>query len=262
MRISLMSQSKYDELFKNLNYIADEIKETNSNPKDNYFIKAYYKETGYIFDESETIKADIDFDPLSIVEKLNPESDSDTAELIHSSFIGLDPIGASYKFFWSTLTHREYWDYTQKRWPLKDSPINIIRARWFFEDSDRNAFSRNAISRLWWSANLTFKPWEKEESLNIFESEDPYKYTKILTSSSQLIQDILDRKWGSNLIFRICFLEAFSRIMNKKEISKTKLSSKLSIIFRACLIPDIILLAEKEPLALINYIEEAYEGLA
>jgi len=45
MRISLMSQSKYDELFKNLNYIADEIKETNSNPKDNYFIKAYYKET-------------------------------------------------------------------------------------------------------------------------------------------------------------------------------------------------------------------------
>ena len=53
MRISLMSQSKYDELFKNLNYIADEIKETNSNPKDNYFIKAYYKETGYIFDDSE-----------------------------------------------------------------------------------------------------------------------------------------------------------------------------------------------------------------
>ena len=48
-----MSQSKYDELFKNLNYIADEIKETNSNPKDNYFIKAYYKETGYIFDDSE-----------------------------------------------------------------------------------------------------------------------------------------------------------------------------------------------------------------
>ena len=86
---------------------------------------------------------------------------------------------------------------------------------------------------------------EKEESLKIFESEDPYKYTKILTSSSQLIQDILDRKWGSNLIFRICFLEAFTRIKNKKEISKTKLSYKLSIIFRACLIPDIILLAER-----------------
>ena len=53
-----------------------------------------------------------------------------------------------------------------------------------------------------------------------------------------------------------------NNIKNKKEISKTKLSYKLSIIFRACLIPDIILLAEKEPLALINYIEEAYEGLA
>ena len=262
MKISLMSQSKYDDLFKNLNAVANEIKEDNINPKDNDFIKTYYNEKGLIFDESESIKAEIDFDPSSIIEKLDPESDSKTAEIIHSSFTGLDTIGASYKFFWSTLTHREFWEYTQKRWPLKDSPVNIIRARWFFEDSDRNAFARNAISRLWWSANLTFKPWEKEESLKIFESEDPYKYTKILTSSSQLIQDILDRKWGSNLIFRICFLEAFTRIKNKKEISKTKLSYKLSIIFRACLIPDIILLAEQEPLALINYIEEAYEGLA
>ena len=44
MKISLMSQSKYDDLFKNLNAVANEIKEDNINPKDNDFIKTYYNE--------------------------------------------------------------------------------------------------------------------------------------------------------------------------------------------------------------------------
>ena len=77
-----------------------------------------------------------------------------------------------------------------------------------------------------------------------------------MTSSSQLIQDVLDRKWGSNLILRICFLEATKRIMEKRGLTITKLSKELSIIFRACLIPDIILISEKDPYALVEYIEE------
>ena len=36
----------------------------------------------------------------------------------------------------------------------------------------------------------------------------------------------------------------------------SKLSKELSIIFRACLIPDIILISEKDPYALVEYIEE------
>ena len=45
MKISLMSQSKCDDLFKNLNAVANEIKEEdNINPKDNDFIKTYYNE--------------------------------------------------------------------------------------------------------------------------------------------------------------------------------------------------------------------------
>ena len=138
----------------------------------------------------------------------------------------------------------------QGRWNIENTrkATNLkefILTRWHYKPgSIRTALARNAFSRLWWAAELTHAPWEKDQKFNCFKTDDPYKYTKILTSSSQLIQDILDRKWGSNLLFRICFLEAFSRIMNKKEISKTKLSSKLSIIFRACLIPDFILLAE------------------
>ena len=139
---------------------------------------------------------------------------------------------------------------------FKKDTLSRIKNRWLFDQSDRNSFARNAISRLWWSAHLTYKPWEIEKSLEIFKDQDPYKYTKILTSSSQLIQDVLDRKWGSNLILRICFLEATKRIMEKRGLTITKLSKELSIIFRACLIPDIILISEKDPYALVEYIEE------
>ena len=257
MRIKLITKPKYQELVDDIKNIENEIKENNNISLDNYpLIKEYKENTAFEFSEKDLIETEIDFDPSTIADKLNPLSDSETAEIIHRGFTNLEPIEASYKFFWSTLTHREFLPYVQKRWDLKKDTLSRIKNRWLFDQSDRNSFARNAISRLWWSAHLTYKPWEIEKSLEIFKDQDPYKYTKILTSSSQLIQDVLDRKWGSNLILRICFLEATKRIMEKRGLTITKLSKELSIVFRACLIPDIILISEKDPYALVEYIEE------
>ena len=218
-------------------------------------ITLYQKQESFNFSNNELLDSQIEIDIEELNSKLDPISDSKSAIAIYSSFINLNPIDASDKRLWITLSHRDLWTYVQSRWPLKETPKSIVDSRWFFNGSDRTAFTRNSISRLWWAGHLTFSPWDQLESLNVFKSEDPYKYTKIMTNTSQLWFDVTEREWGSNLVFRICFLEAFDRILRDQQITnRTLLSRKLSIILTASLVPDIVLASQKDPLSLLEYI--------
>ena len=139
----------------------------------------------------------------------------------------------------------------------EDKAINNIHQHWLFKFSDRTAFTRNAISRLWWAAYLTYAPWEKEESLKVFQDSNPFKYTEIMTGLSQLWFDVTEREWGGSLIYRICFLETYNRIINSKDISdKTGFSNELAKWFTGVLVPDIIIASKKDPLSLVEYVEE------
>ena len=40
-----------------------------------------------------------------------------------------------------------------------------------------------------------------------------------MTGLSQLWFDVTEREWGGSLIYRICFLETYNRIINSKDIS-------------------------------------------
>ena len=144
----------------------------------------------------------------------------------------------------------------------QDKALNNIHQHWLFKFSDRTAFTRNAISRLWWAAYLTYSPWEKEESLQVFQDVgNPFKYTKIMTSLSQLWFDVTEREWGGNLIYRICFLETYNRIINTRDIKdKTGLSNELAKWFTGVLVPDIIIASKKDPLSLVEYVEELTEN--
>ena len=218
-------------------------------------IALYQKKESFNFSNNELLDSQIEIDIDKLNSKLDPNSDSKSSIAIYSSFINLNPIDASDKRLWITLSHRDFWNYVQLRWPLKETPKSIVDSRWLFNGSDRTAFTRNSISRLWWAGHLTFSPWDQLESLNVFKSEDPYKYTKIMTNTSQLWFDVTEREWGSNLVFRICFLEAFDRILSEQQITnRTSLSRKLSIILTASLVPDIVLASQKDPLSLLEYI--------
>ena len=216
----------------------------------------YINSEGFIFEEADLIPTNLKLDIEEINSKLNPKSDSESSIIIYESLKNLNLINASDKRLWTTLCHKQFMKYVQDRWPLKDTPRSIILSRWLFNGTDRTAFTRNAISRLWWAGHLTAEPWKKEPSLEFLKNDDPYKYTRIMTDVAQLWFDITEREWGGNLIYRICFLETFDRISKSKNISATFLSRELSKIFTGVLVADVVLVAHKEPQALIEYVEE------
>jgi hypothetical protein len=161
---------------------------------------------------------------------------------------------ASDKRIWATLTHIHYSNYTSRRWQGKS--LSTIRSRWLFAPGERVGLVRNSISRLWWAAHLTRSPWRHNKKLKCFQDSNPYKYTKILTDSSQLWFDILERSWGSNEICRICFIEAFNRLASDSnmQIAKTDLSNKLAVLFTAKLVPQLLYVHTIDPEDLVEEI--------
>ncbi len=191
---------------------------------------------------------------------LNSSNDFITAKYLFET-LNLDRIQASDSRLWITLTHRDSWDYMQERWNLKDSDKgtnlnNKILSRWHLAGSPRNALARNGLSRLWWAAELTYAPWEKEPELECFRSEDPYKYTKIITENkkSQALFDVLDREFGGSPLFRICYLEAFSILVDKRGLASTVASARLSVLFNALLIPRSVSAHKESPQELLTRI--------
>ena len=191
--------------------------------------------------------------------ELDPSNDYASAISIHSVFNYFSALQASDKRIWATLTHLHYSDYTSKRWKGKN--INTIRSRWLFAPGERVGLVRNSISRLWWVVHLTHSPWIHNKRLRCFQDSNPFKYTRLLTGSSQLWFDVLERSWGSNDIYRICFIEAFDRLASAGDIQieKTELSRELSKLFTAKLVPQLIYTHMIKPEVLVDEIMELAE---
>ena len=240
--------------------LTDEVKSPSNKSE---LIERYKNGDPFIFKEEDLIETSIMFNAEEILNKLDSDSelrDYNSSKAIFLSLKNIPIRAAADKRLWATLTHRELWPYISKRWQFmddEDKAINNIHQHWLFKFSDRTAFTRNAISRLWWAAYLTYAPWEKEDSLKIFQDSNPFKYTEIMTGLSQLWFDVTEREWGGSLIYRICFLETYNRIINSKDISdKTGFSNELAKWFTGVLVPDIIIASKKDPLSLVEYVEE------
>ena len=245
--------------------LTDEVKSPSNKLE---LIDRYKNGEPFIFSDEDLIETSIIFNKEDVLKSLDFDSelrDYNSSKAIYLSLKDIPVRAAADKRLWATLTHRELWPYISKRWPFmddQDKALNNIHQHWLFKFSDRTAFTRNAISRLWWAAYLTYSPWEKEESLKVFQDvSNPFKYTKIMTSLSQLWFDVTEREWGGNLIYRICFLETYDRIINTKDIKdKTGLSNELAKWFTGVLVPDIIIASKKDPLSLVEYVEELTEN--
>ena len=108
---------------------------------------------------------------------------------------------ATSEAFWSYMTHIQYWDYMQKRWPVNENsssqPGDYIREHYFFKSGTDRALIRNGIARLWWYAKLTY-----EET-----AENPFHLTEVLLSKLDITQGLLERSWGRNNNILRAFLE-------------------------------------------------------
>lgn len=114
--------------------------------------------------------------------------DFDNARKLHTKLKDLSPVVATDPRLWTRLAHVELWDYMKSRWPVEeDKTTRFIRERYFLTRSDSRAIMRNGISRLWWSAQLTYD-----------ENGGPHQYdlTEVLLSRLDIAQQLLERNFG------------------------------------------------------------------
>lgn len=100
---------------------------------------------------------------------------------------------------WAGLTIGHFWQFTKNRWDF-DERITApkVRDHFLFMGQSKKAYTRNALSRLWWVGDLTFDEGR----------ENPYEITAFTMKDTDYVVNLLERNFSSNrLIFRE-FVEA------------------------------------------------------
>lgn len=118
-----------------------------------------------------------------------PETDAQNAKILYESLRGkLNRIQGTDFRLWSGLTHTVAWSYMKTRWALDEGKQNEwpnrITDRYFI--SSRSPYVRNGISRLYWSAELTYDD----------ENDNPYEYLEYVLKWQDLAVGALDRQIG------------------------------------------------------------------
>ena len=97
----------------------------------------------------------------------------------------------------------------------KTKAINFILEHWFVSGNDLKGLRRHAIARLWWAAHLTYAPWESDPEYFLdLKNKDPYFYTRVLLSTQDIYQQVLERGMGRSSRILISVLDYLAR--NKK----------------------------------------------
>lgn len=147
---------------------------------DEYFLQKdvsnYYFDSGIEVDDFKLIPGGSD-------------SDVQNAKILYDSLRGkLNRLQATDFRLWSYMTHINCWDYMKERWPLledgKGSWPGRITDRYFI--ASRSPYMRNGISRLYWSAELTYDE----------ENDNPYEYLEYVLKWQDLAVGALDRQIG------------------------------------------------------------------
>lgn len=180
------------------------------------------------------------------IPELNPSVDSDVENAIKLfEYLALDKTQASDKRLWVYLSHVTFRTYTMERWKLKQSEeelaisndakrkaISYISERWFLSGNARS-LRRHSIARLWWAAYLTAAPWLKDpEYFGALENTDKYIYTKVLFSSQDIAQQILERRlgWSDKLLIAILeYLRLHPEVAQNRDAERT-LMKELNLV--------------------------------
>ncbi len=89
--------------------------------------------------------------------------------------------------------------------------INQIFDHWFVSGNDRD-LRRHAIARLWWAAQLTYAPWERDpEFFADLKRDDPYYFTRTLLATQDIYQQVLERAMGRSNRILISILDYLAR---------------------------------------------------
>ena len=165
-----------------------------------------------------------------------PEKDFQNAKILYEAFSqSINPVQASDLRLWAYLAHIQHWDYMNTRWKI-DAPdeedeeaddaqgeeqgeekktsankiLDRIGYRYFFKASRGKAFVRQGISRLFWSAYLTYDA----------DNENPYEYTEYFFSKQDIFTSITERSYARN---KILVLAALKELKAHPELGRTEI---------------------------------------
>lgn len=196
-----------------------------------YFSDSYpLKEKDVIYS---TIAVQGKFPQLKIPKEDVVSADLENALMLYAYYPKLDETQASDPRLWLYLSHVEFRRYTLARWGLKKnykdlvadptqlkSAISQILEHWFGTGGDLKGLRRHSIARLWWAAHLTYAPWERDpDFFSDLKNKDPYHYTRILLSTQDIYQQVLERAMGRSNRILISVLDYLG---NNKEFAQSR----------------------------------------
>lgn len=136
----------------------------------------YFKEGNVLFQELEL--PDV---PPSINYKFN--TDIHLAIELYDK-LNLETLSANDGRLWTYLSLGKYRDYIYNRWKAYESKtINTMLGYFFFTGASASSLSSHPLAQLWWGIHKT-----KDDHL-----DDPFQYSKILFSNSQVVFDVVER---------------------------------------------------------------------
>ena len=236
-----------------------------------YFNSSYpVKERGLLLS---TIEVQGKAPALKIFKKDPALSDLKNSIALYEYYKNIDETQASDPRLWAYLSHVEFRKYTLSRWGLsgtygdlkddsaKQKAINQLMDHWFISGNDRD-LRRHSIARLWWATHLTYAPWERDpEFFSDSKKEDPYYFTRVLLSTQDIYQQVLERAMGRSQRILISILEYLgeNRKFAESRESIRNLAKELNLIYG---VKKIILLDRKSLKKLIEKTGKEAQAIA
>lgn len=183
IELKFLSQYYVDRLYRDVIQTGD---------VSNYLLPAFPIDQNYAKGSSGVfIKADLRLDPL--------KSDAQNSRTLYEGLSGMTELQASDERLWVYLSHCQFWEYMQERWPIQHSETSLgrIRDRYFLRQLKLESITRNGISRLWWYAHITYEAGRK----------DPFELLDVMLSRQDIAVGITERAIGSNKQLRSSILE-------------------------------------------------------
>ncbi|EIM05908.1 hypothetical protein A1A1_13842 [Planococcus antarcticus DSM 14505] len=203
--LKIFKQKALDDLYGYLNRTEiSTIKNLFSTDSSNW-VKGWFEKE--FKDEMWFFESNLSYEPVNLNGAI--EYDFENAVALHES-LPLTRVQAVDERLWAYLSAVEYWNYTQKRWPLEfdsasDSSLQTrVLTRHLLKTDSTNdrPFLRNSISRLWWVVEMT-----KDD-----ERKDKYELTKIILSNTDLYLQIMERSFFRHEEVIKGILELFSEM--------------------------------------------------
>lgn len=139
---------------------------------------------------------------------ITPKDDCQSSIRVFTELMTLDKVQANDKRLWTTLTHTIFFTYTKKRWKITSSSSDdTIISRFHFEGSGIEARMRNAVSRLWWAAKITY-----DES-----RQNKFELTELLWEKQDVYTLIVERSFATYPNVVHGFLEFYKKNRHLKE---------------------------------------------